>query len=71
MKQVSIPCGASLTDLYRQWAGDYPKFFKMDTLSKLGFLLAEMLVHDEPERFTLRCEGSPFAQGRNSIESSS
>lgn len=54
MKQVSIPCGASLTDLYRQWAGDYPKFFKMDTLSKLGFLLAEMLVHDEPERFTFR-----------------
>ena len=54
MKQVSIPCGASLTDLYRQWAGDYPKFFKMDTLSKLGFLLAEMLVHDEADRFTFR-----------------
>ena len=54
MKQVSIPSGASLTALYREWAGDYPKFFKMDTLSKLGFLLAEMLVHDEPGRFTFR-----------------
>ena len=54
MKQVSIPSGASLTELYRKWVGDYPKFFKMDTLSKLGFLLAEMLVHDEPDRFTFR-----------------
>lgn len=54
MKQVSIPSGANLTVLYRQWAGDYPKFFKMDTLSKLGFLLAEMLAHDEPDRFTFR-----------------
>ena len=54
MKHVSIPAGASLPELYRQWAGDYPKFFKMDTLSKLGFLLTEMLVHDEPDRFTFR-----------------
>lgn len=54
MKTVSIPSGANLSDLYRQWAGDYPKFFKMDTLSKLGFLLAEMLVHQEPGRFTFR-----------------
>ena len=54
MKQVSIPSGANLTELYRQWAGDYPKFFKMDTLSKLGFLLAEMLVHDEADRFAFR-----------------
>ena len=54
MKQVSIPSGASLSELYRKWVGDYPKFFKMDTLSKLGFLLTEMLVHDEPDRFTFR-----------------
>ncbi len=54
MKQVSIPSGASLTELYRKWVGDYPKFFKMDTLSKLGFLLTEMLVRDEPDRFTFR-----------------
>lgn len=54
MKSVRIPSGASLTDLYREWAGDYPKFFKMDTLSRLGFLLTEMLVHDEPDRFSPR-----------------
>ena len=26
---------ALLTELYRKHIGDYPKFFKMDTLSKL------------------------------------
>ncbi len=54
MKQAVIPAGASLPELYRKWAGDYPKFFKMDTLSKLGFLLAEMLVQGEPGRFSPR-----------------
>lgn len=49
---ASIPCGTDLTALYRATAGDYPKFFKMDTACKLGFLLAEQLA-DEP-RFTPR-----------------
>ena len=51
-KYVSIPCGTDLTALYRAEVGDYPKFFKMDTACKLGFLLAERLA-DEP-RFTPR-----------------
>lgn len=54
MKHAVIPSGASLPELYRSLAGDYPKFFKMDTLSKLGFLLAETLCKDEPGRFTSR-----------------
>jgi 3-oxoacyl-[acyl-carrier-protein] synthase-1 len=49
---ASIPCGTDLTALYRARVGDYPKFFKMDTACKLGFLLAEQLA-DEP-RFTPR-----------------
>ena len=32
-----------LVELYRRFAGNYPKFFKMDTLSRLGFIAAEML----------------------------
>ena len=51
-KYVSIPCGSDLTALYRAEVGDYPKFFKMDTACKLGFLLAERLA-EEP-RFTPR-----------------
>ena len=47
--------GALLTELYRARVGDYPKFFKMDTLSKLGFVASEMLLKDESqERFVPR-----------------
>ena len=46
---------ALLTELYRTYMGDYPKFFKMDTLSKLGFVASEMLLKDEgQERFVPR-----------------
>ena len=46
---------ALLTELYRAHVGDYPKFFKMDTLSKLGFVASEMLLKDEgQERFIPR-----------------
>jgi 3-oxoacyl-[acyl-carrier-protein] synthase-1 len=34
-------------ELYRRYAGDYPKFFKMDTLSRLGFVAAEILLQKE------------------------
>ena len=33
-----------LVELYRRYAGDYPKFFKMDTLCRLGFMAAEILL---------------------------
>ena len=46
---------AMLTELYRAHVGDYPKFFKMDTLCKLGFVASEMLLKDEgQERFVPR-----------------
>ena len=54
MRLVSIPSGANLTLLYRQLVGNYPKFFKMDTMCKLGFLLSEMLVKDDVGRFEPR-----------------
>ena len=54
MRTVNIPSGTSLADLYREHVGDYPKFFKMDTACKLGFLLAELLVKEDPDRFVPR-----------------
>ena len=54
MKTIEIPSGSDLGKLYRENVGDYPKFFKMDTACKLGFLLAELLVKDEPNRFVPR-----------------
>lgn len=41
---------APITDLYREFAGDYPKFFKMDSLCKLGFVAAEILMKDVPAK---------------------
>lgn len=34
---------ALLTELYKRFVGDYPKFYKMDGLSRLGFIGAELL----------------------------
>ena len=49
---ASIPAGTDLTALYREICGDYPKFFKMDTACRLGFLLGEQLA--ETPRFIPR-----------------
>lgn len=38
-----------LTELYRHYVNDYPKFFKMDELSKLGFVASELLLKGEEE----------------------
>lgn len=46
-EQLSTP-DTSLNALYRQLIGDYPKFFKMDSLCKLGFIGAELLLKDIP-----------------------
>ena len=40
--------GMSLNDAYRKFFNDYPKFFKMDGLSKLGFVSAGLLLKETP-----------------------
>jgi len=40
-----------MTELYRSLKIDYPKFFKMDGLSKLGFLASELIFRDDENRF--------------------
>ena len=45
---------SEITELYRSLKVDYPKFFKMDGLSKLGFLASEMLFKDDENRFRPR-----------------
>ena len=52
---------ALLTELYRNHIADWPKFFKMDTLSKAGFVASELLLKELGER---RLEGEEFAQTR-------
>lgn len=41
-----------LTRIYKQTIGDYPKYYKMDMLSRLGFIASELLISAEgKERF--------------------
>jgi 3-oxoacyl-[acyl-carrier-protein] synthase-1 len=55
-KHIDLSFGnsAELTESYRSLRIDYPKFFKMDGLSKLGLLASEMIFKDECHRFAPR-----------------
>lgn len=39
-----------LVSAYKRYVGDYPKFFKMDTLCRLGFIASELLLKDVRQR---------------------
>ena len=41
---------ALLTEVYRGYVNDYPKYFKMDEAAKLGFLASELLLRAEGDR---------------------
>ena len=47
--RLSSQEGKSLTDIYKQEIGNYPKFYKMDILSRLAFVAAELLIKDMGE----------------------
>ena len=46
------PTAEELVELYRTHVGDYPKFFKMDQLSRLGFIASEMLLKQSSNQAT-------------------
>jgi 3-oxoacyl-[acyl-carrier-protein] synthase-1 len=58
--------GKFLTALYRKLNIDYPKFFKMDTLSKLGFLASELIFEGDKQRFIPREDGAVICFNRSS-----
>lgn len=41
---------AMLRDVYARLIGGYPKFYKMDLLSKLGFVSSELLLQHDTDR---------------------
>lgn len=45
-----------LTTLYKTHVGNYPKFYKMDGLSKLGFIASELLLMQEGGERFVACE---------------
>ena len=42
--------GALLTEVYKRYIGDYPKYYKMDVLCRLGFVASELLLRRCDER---------------------
>lgn len=46
-KQEGLEHHSLLTSLYKQMIGNYPKFYKMDGLSRLGFVASEILLNAE------------------------
>ena len=62
---VLTPETGNLTDLYRRFVGDYPKFFKMDLLSRVGFIASELLLQQEDaSRFVPRDDRAVVLAGR-------
>ena len=41
-----------LVEIYKKKEGNYPKFFKMDPLARLGFIASELLLGEETPRKT-------------------
>jgi len=54
-----------LPELYRALGVEYPKFFKMDTLCKLGFVASELLLKDDNDRFVPREDRAVLMFGSN------
>ena len=44
--KISSEEGKTLTDIYKQQIGNYPKFYKMDILTRLAFVASELLIKD-------------------------
>ena len=59
-----------LLSAYRHFKIDYPKFYKMDHLSKLGFLAAEVLITDNFKREEYKAGqlGIVFANANASLD---
>lgn len=46
---IDTESGKLLTAIYKQYIGSYPKFYKMDRLSQLGFIASELLLSKEQQ----------------------
>jgi 3-oxoacyl-[acyl-carrier-protein] synthase-1 len=67
-EQTVEGCGMDMLKwLYHNRVGDYPKYYKMDPMTKLGFLASELLLAAEGgERFAERTDRAVVIVGRSS-----
>jgi 3-oxoacyl-[acyl-carrier-protein] synthase-1 len=63
---LSFQSSAEIVEFYRSLQIDYPRFFKMDNLSKLGFLASEMIFQNDENRFTPREDVAVICFNRSS-----
>jgi 3-oxoacyl-[acyl-carrier-protein] synthase-1 len=64
--RLSFKTPSEITELYRSLQINYPKFFKMDSLSKLGFVASELIFKDTENRFTPREDMAMICFNRSS-----
>ncbi|MBS1611005.1 MAG: hypothetical protein JSS70_20070 [Bacteroidetes bacterium] len=69
-KEEGSPVNDFLLSAYKQLGIDYPKFYKMDSLSKLGFLATEVLLKENMEKgkYTPEETGIVFANRNASLD---
>ena len=58
--------GALLTEVYKRYIGDYPKYYKMDVLCRLGFVASELLLK-RTENGELRTERYDYREDETAI----
>ena len=59
-----------LVSIYRHLNGQYPKFYKMDNLSKLGWLTNEILLQDsfDKEKYSAEDVGIVLSNANSSLD---
>lgn len=67
MKPAKIADCNFLTAIYREKNFSYPKFFKMDELSKAGFLVSEMLLENFRNQLDCKNTGVIFFNRESSL----
>lgn len=55
-KSLTSYDGNVITAIYKDFIGDYPKFYKMDMLSRLAFVASELLLQAEGKSRDIPCE---------------
>ena len=55
-KSLTSYDGNVITAIYKDHIGDYPKFYKMDMLSRLAFVASELLLRAEGKSRDIPCE---------------
>ncbi|WP_462264935.1 hypothetical protein [Mucilaginibacter sp.] len=69
-RSAETELSAFLLSVYQHFQFSYPKFYKMDNLSKLGWLTAELLLQGKPllEKYTAEKVGLVLSNASSSLD---